>query len=553
MNIQNGFRLHDLEILSKASIPVVAINTFEEMRVLDDIYNTSLSLNKDTVKVWKRTTGLIDYPYHKETIHESTMFIGDVLNELLRSTPTEKSHKAFYILLDIHPYIEDEAVIRFLKDIAQQWALTKKTLVLISPNLQIPEELSKLISVIEYKIPDKQFIEEEIIPKYVNEMVKSGLGKTPEEVEKNPPSKPYVKLFDIHSEEGDDMSILADVVTGLTKDEIDKNFRIVTVRNAKFNKDVARELLEEKKQIVKKSGLLEFLEVNDTEVGGLKNLIEWAEHRGLAFSKKAREYGLPYPKGVFLMGVPGTGKTLFAKTMGKLWNMPVLKWDVSKMFASLQGQTESNVAMALQVAEACSPNILLIDECEKLFSGTGSSNMTDGGTGDRVMGQVLNWLQEKTAPVFVVATANSIKSLPPEFMRRGRFDELFFVGLPDAVERKEILEIHLRNKDIKLSKREILDVVDRTKTFTGAEIESTVTDSMFIAFSDNARPVEGKDLIEASKHVKPIYLSQKEVVENMLQWANERARIANSWEGKVQTEADMRKVVEAIAPALEID
>lgn len=533
-----GLKLKELEILSKASIPIVAIKTFEELRVLDDIYNTALEIKKEIVQVWKQTTGLINFPFHNASNNNETKHIQQCLDYLLHETPTDSSFRAFYVILDIHPYIEDADIIRYLKDIAQEWALMKKTLILVSPTLQIPDELSKVISVIDYRLPNKQFIETEIIPRYVNELKASGLckgGKTGEGV---------IEIFDIDNDEGSDVDTLADVVTGLTKDEIVKNFKVVTVKNKKFNKSIARELLEEKKQIVKKSGLLEFLEVDDIEVGGLKNLLEWAEHRSLAFSKKAREYGLPFPKGVFLMGVPGTGKTLFAKTMGKLWNMPVLKWDVSKMFASLQGQTESNVAMALQVAEACSPNILLIDECEKLFSGTGSSNMTDGGTGDRVMGQVLSWLQEKTAPVFVIATANSIKSLPPEFMRRGRFDELFFVGLPDPIERKEILEIHLRKRAITLTDTDTKRVVDLTKNFTGAEIESMVVDSMFIAFSEN-RSVSGKDLVKAAQLIKPIYLSQKEVVSAMIKWANDRARIANSWESEVHSQEDMNKVIES--------
>lgn len=533
-----GLKLKELEILSKASIPIVAIKTFEELRVLDDIYNTALEIKKEIVQVWKQTTGLINFPFHNTSNNNETKHIQQCLDYLLHETPTDSSFRAFYVILDIHPYIEDADIIRYLKDIAQEWALMKKTLILVSPTLQIPDELSKVISVIDYRLPTKQFIETEIIPRYVNELKASGLckvGKTGGGV---------IEIFDIDNDEVSDVDTLADVVTGLTKDEIVKNFKVVTVKNKKFNKSIARELLEEKKQIVKKSGLLEFLEVDDIEVGGLKNLLEWAEHRSLAFSKKAREYGLPFPKGVFLMGVPGTGKTLFAKTMGKLWNMPVLKWDVSKMFASLQGQTESNVAMALQVAEACSPNILLIDECEKLFSGTGSSNMTDGGTGDRVMGQVLSWLQEKTAPVFVIATANSIKSLPPEFMRRGRFDELFFVGLPDPIERKEILEIHLRKRAITLTDTDTKRVVDLTKNFTGAEIESMVVDSMFIAFSEN-RSVSGEDLVKAAQLIKPIYLSQKEVVSAMIKWANDRARIANSWESEVHSQEDMNKVIES--------
>ena len=533
-----GLKLKELEILSKASIPIVAIKTFEELRVLDDIYNTALEIKKEIVQVWKQTTGLINFPFHNASNNNETKHIQQCLDYLLHETPTDSSFRAFYVILDIHPYIEDADIIRYLKDIAQEWALMKKTLILVSPTLQIPDELSKVISVIDYRLPNKQFIETEIIPRYVTELKASGLckvGKTGEGV---------IEIFDIDNDEGSDVDTLADVVTGLTKDEIVKNFKVVTVKNKKFNKSIARELLEEKKQIVKKSGLLEFLEVDDIEVGGLKNLLEWAEHRGLAFSKKAREYGLPFPKGVFLMGVPGTGKTLFAKTMGKLWNMPVLKWDVSKMFASLQGQTESNVSMALQVAEACSPNILLIDECEKLFSGTGSSNMTDGGTGDRVMGQVLSWLQEKTAPVFVIATANSIKSLPPEFMRRGRFDELFFVGLPDPIERKEILEIHLRKRAITLTDTDTKRVVDLTKNFTGAEIESMVVDSMFIAFSEN-RKVSGEDLVKAAQLIKPIYLSQKEVVSAMIKWADDRARIANSWESEVHSQEDMNKVIES--------
>ena len=509
--------LQEIKTLCLASIPIIVIRTFEESQLLGRLNKMALENGREDTWVWKCTTGLLKFPYTSEKRDDSTLDIRQCLVSLLErcKTPQDYEKKEFFILVDAHPYIDNPSIIRHLKDISSIWGKSKKTLILVSPVLKIPEELSKDVFVVDYPLPDRFTINDRIIPFFIADIKRQYSDK--------------VKVSDTK----EDILALGDAVSGLTEQEILRNSKVLIIEKRSYTGEEASHLLEQKRQIVKKSGLLEFLDSGDTEVGGLKNLVTWLKQRGKLFTPEAREAGIPFPKGVFLMGVPGTGKTLVAKMCGKLWGKPVLRWDISKMFGSLQGQTESNVNMAIQVAESVSPCILMIDEVEKALSGTGSSNMTDGGTSDRVMGRILTWAQEKTSPVFLICTANSLKSLPPEFTRKGRFDELFFVGLPDKTERLDIFNIHLKKKNIKLTEEDKIVAVEMTKDYTGAEIEAIVIDAMILAFDKN-RKIEIKDIIEAISSTKPLSETQKEVIQEGITWANERARLANNWKKEIK-------------------
>jgi len=285
----------------------------------------------------------------------------------------------------------------------------------------------------------------------------------------------------------------------------------------------------EKKQIIRESGALEFFAPTETiaDVGGLEVLKEWLRTRERAFSQEARDYGLPAPKGIALIGIPGTGKSLTAKMIAGLWHLPLIRLDVGALFGSLVGQSEENTRRALRLAETVAPCLLWIDEIEKgLATGGG-----DAGTSMRVFGSILSWMQEKTKPVFIVATANNIAMLPPELLRRGRFDEIFFLDLPTHQERKEIFEVHIRKRKRPPSGYDLERLAAASQGYVGAEIEQAVIDAMYAAFSDPRNPGRDfttEDILAALRKQIPISQSQREAVAALRPWLTEgRAQSAS--------------------------
>jgi SpoVK/Ycf46/Vps4 family AAA+-type ATPase len=288
-------------------------------------------------------------------------------------------------------------------------------------------------------------------------------------------------------------------------------------------------ILEEKKQIIRKSGILEYYEHREefSDIGGMETLKDWLVKRRHAFSSRARDFGLPLPKGILLIGVPGTGKSLTAKAVGALWQMPLLRLDVGKVFGGLVGSSEENIRNVIKTAEAIAPAILWIDELEKGFSGTGSSGQTDGGTTSRVFGSFITWLQEKTSPVFVIATANNVQQLPPELLRKGRFDEIFFCDLPDREDRKSIIDIHLRKKNRDPGQFDIDRLADATAEYSGAEMEQAVIAALYDAF-DTGNDLTSDGLLHTLGEIVPLAVTMREQIDAMREWARTRARMASS-------------------------
>lgn len=315
-----------------------------------------------------------------------------------------------------------------------------------------------------------------------------------------------------------------DASLGLTEVEAENALSKSAVRTQTLD---PREIQNEKKQIVKKSGLLEFMEtdVDLQKVGGLQNVKAWLKTRRNAFSDKAREYGLPTPQGVIVVGIPGTGKSLLAKAVGRSWNYPLLRFDLGKVFAGIVGSSEENMRRALRTIEAVSPCVVFIDEMEKAFGG--SSGASDGGTSSRVFGSFLTWMQEKTAQVFVVATANSVESLPPELLRKGRFDEIFFFDLPTEAERREIFRIHLERVKRKADRFDLSKLAKATAGYTGAEIEQIVNTALFEAFDANAE-IDTASLSLAIPMVVPISRTAEDRITRLREWASDKARPASA-------------------------
>ena len=286
-------------------------------------------------------------------------------------------------------------------------------------------------------------------------------------------------------------------------------------------------VLGEKKQIIRRNGILEFYEAQEdlADVGGLDALKAWLRRRREAFTEDARAYGLPVPRGILLLGVQGCGKSLVAKAISREWGMPLLRLDVGRVFGKYIGESEAAIRRVVQTAEAAAPAILWIDEIEKGFAGT-ASDAHDTGVGARVLGTFLTWLQEKTQPVFVFATANQIRSLPPELLRKGRFDELFFVDLPGKTERAEIFAVHLRKCGRDPAGFDLPALAARAEGYTGAEIEQIVHEALYAGYAAGRRPVTQEDLLHAAGEVVPIAVTMKEAIGAMRHWATSRARLA---------------------------
>lgn len=287
---------------------------------------------------------------------------------------------------------------------------------------------------------------------------------------------------------------------------------------------------------VKKSGILEYFEPKQTanDIGGLENLKAWLKMRSKAFSKKAREFGLPMPRGILLVGLPGCGKSLSAKAASHILGLPLLRFDIGRVFGGLVGDSERNMRTAISTAEAVGSCVLWIDEMEKAFAGMSGGNSGDGGTSQRVFGNFITWMQEKTTPCFIIATVNRIESLPPELLRKGRFDETFFVGLPSKREREQILKVHLRLKNQKINDAALQKCIEASDGFSGAELEEAIVTGMYGAF-DQERGLTADDLIEAIKLTNPLSKSKSDDLKAMAKWASNNAVNASKTEETTAT------------------
>src|SRR5207248_934811 len=372
---------------------------------------------------------------------------------------------ALFVFKDFHPFLakNNYAVIRKLKEIALQLKNSFKTIILVSPVLEIPVELEKEITVLNFPLPAR-------------EDLSALLDKIVEDVKQFKQVK--IDLDDAGRER------LLQAALGLTLGEAENVFAKIIVKDGRLSGDDVNEVFAEKQQSIRKSGLLEYYTTDETfsNVGGLAVLNEWLQKRAIAFTDEARAFGLPAPKGILMLGVQGCGKSLCAKAVSCLWQLALFRFDIGRMFGSLVGSSEENVRRAIAVAESVAPAILWVDDIDKAFAGAQGSGISDGGTTARVFGTFLTWLSEKTAPVFVVATANDISQLPPELLRKGRFDETFFVDLPTADERREIFGIHLAKRGRDAGQFDLEALIAASESFSGAEIEQAIISALYDAF-----------------------------------------------------------------------
>jgi SpoVK/Ycf46/Vps4 family AAA+-type ATPase len=405
-------------------------------------------------------------------------------------------------------------VVRLLRDIGRKLKEELKTVFLISPLLAIPPELDKEVAVVEYPLPELLEIDA------IFDRVSRNTGaKIPS---------------------GQEREHVVEAALGLTADEAEGVFAKSLVQTGgSFDIDV---ILSEKERIVRKSGVLEFFRTQEKmdNIGGLDVLKGWLRKRQSAFSEEARQFGPPRPKGILMIGIPGGGKSLTAKAVGAAWRLPLLRLDVGKIFAGIVGSSEENMRRAIQMAEAVAPSILWVDELEKGFSGTGSSNNSDAGTAARVFGSFITWLQEKTSPVFVIATANNVDELPPEMMRKGRFDEIFFVDLPTLPERKEIVSIHIKRRGRDPGQFDLDAISEKSEGMTGAEIEQAIVSALFDEYDRNGKTgvLTSDGVLHSLQETVPLSRTMKEKIAALRNWCKTRARPASSsWQGDGGPEA----------------
>ena len=433
---------------------------------------------------------------------------------------------AIYLFKDFHPFMEDlrcnMAVIRRMRDVAHHLRDTYKTIVIVAPMLKMAPELSKDVTVLEFGLPRLE-----------------DFNKLLERILEDVKDKPQIRV-NLDAEARDRLLRAAQ---GLTLKEAENVFAKTLVLDGKLDADDVTVVFSEKQQIIRKSGLLEYYESQEqiSQVAGLEDLKQWLAKRGMAFSDRAAEFGLPAPRGVLLVGIQGCGKSLCAKAVASLWRLPLLRFDVGRMFGSLVGSSEENVRRAIQTAESIAPAILWIDEIDKAFAGSSASGGSDGGTSARVFGTLLTWLSEKSSPVFVIATANNVSHLPPELLRKGRLDEIFFVDLPSETERREIFRIHIEKRNRDPSQFDLPALAKASDGFRGAEIEEAIVAGLFDAFS------EGGDLTTAVVQQSlaatvPLSKTMSEELDRLRGWAQGRTRSASG--AVLGTAGEVRRKIE---------
>jgi SpoVK/Ycf46/Vps4 family AAA+-type ATPase len=414
---------------------------------------------------------------------------------------------ALVVLKDLHSWLDDRRLVRALRELGQALKSSYTTVLVLAPVLQLPIELEKDIAVLDVPLPT--FAElADLLRDIVGVLRKDGRV-----------------TVDLKREEGEQ---LIKAALGLTLQEAENAFAKAIADDDRLDASDIQRVMDEKRQVIRKSGLLEYYPVDHAlaAVGGLQSLKDWLHRRARAFSAEAHAFGLPEPRGLLLLGVQGCGKSLTAKAIASQWALPLLRLDMGRVFSGLVGSSEENLRRAIRVAESAAPAVLWLDEIDKALSGSASSNVSDGGTTARVLGTFLTWLQEKTAPVFVVATANRVEGLPPELLRKGRFDEIFFIDLPDAAERQEILRIHLSRRGRAPEAFDLAGLAARAEQYSGAELEQAVVEGLHAAFHAHTELTDAH-LAQAISESVPLAVTLREEIARIRAWAADRTRPAS--------------------------
>ncbi|MGP0018732.1 MAG: AAA family ATPase [Candidatus Sulfotelmatobacter sp.] len=412
--------------------------------------------------------------------------------------------EAVFILKDFHRHMDDPVVVRRLRDVGQKFAANRRTVIITAPEIAVPAELKTLVEYFDLPLPDRKRLQEIIHDTFTR------LSKT------------YTLKLQLDPAGVDAMSAN---LRGLTEEEADRAISQALVTRYALCPESVTDVLDAKKQLLRHSGMLEFVEAQDNmaAVGGLENLKHWLGQRRGAWEDSAREFGLEPPRGMIILGVQGCGKSLCARAVAGEWKLPLVKFDTSAVYDKYIGETEKRIRKVFQVAEGLAPCVLWIDELEKVFAGSGpDSASADAGVSSRLLASFLSWMQDRKAAVFVAATCNNVTVLPPELIRKGRFDELFFVDLPNQAERKQIFSIQLAKRKRNPAEFDLETVAAAAKGYSGAEIDAAVQGGLYAAYSEK-KPLTTQSLLGALAQTVPLSTTRAEEIQSLREWARTRA------------------------------
>jgi SpoVK/Ycf46/Vps4 family AAA+-type ATPase len=529
--------LQKLKVLINSSTPIVVMETVEEVRAVSLVRAACSELNL-AVFEWSIADGLVrsgsNPPVTAAFIDRSPRPGGAWAGHSLTGPQSENGNSAIYntqnpvqalanleamtveavfILKDFHRHMDDPIVIRRLRDVGQKFSANRRTVILTAPSISMPPELAALVEYLDLPLPDQARLREMIEETYKR------LAKT------------YTLKL---TTDAAGVDAMAANLRGLTEEEAERAISQALVARYGLTAEAITDVLQAKKDLLKRSDMLEFVEVSDSmaSVGGLEHLKRWLAQRQGAWEEKAREFGLEPPKGVIILGVQGCGKSLCARAIAGEWRLPLVKFDTAAVYDKYIGETEKRIQRVFRVAEGLAPCVFWIDELEKVFAGSGpDSASVDAGVSSRILAAFLSWMQDRKAPVFVAATCNNVHVLPPELIRKGRFDELFFVDLPNQAERKQVFSIQLKRRQRNPAEFDLERVAAAAEGFSGAEIDAAVQTAMYAAYSDR-KPISTETLLQAIAQTVPLSTTRAEEIQALREWARDRAVPATAAEAK---------------------
>lgn len=485
----------DFNLLLKARYPILYISSYEEDRLEYTIRKSLKKIGNKAIYSWDFVDGYINNPNNQGFAAKNPLQALELVEKLTSDSP------ALFILKDFNKFLQDISISRKLRNLMRTFKKQPKSIIILASEVDIPPELADLITVVEFSLPNAIEIRNELI-----------------------------RLFDTLKQpfEEDSLDLLVRSCQGLSLERIRRALSKSIAQYSTIDNRTIDLILNEKRQIIGQTQILEFqtTTVKFDDIGGLENLKFWLTSRKESFTKKAQVYGLPAPRGLLLAGMQGTGKSLTAKAIANDWKLPLLRLDIGRLFGGIVGESEGRVRQMCQIAEALAPCVLWIDEIDKAFSD--SQNRGDNGTSSRVLGTFITWLSEKTSSVFVVATANNFYQLPLEILRKGRFDEIFFVNLPSTEERIQIFNVFLTrlrpenctNFDVKL-------LSSKSQGFSGAEIEQAIVEGMFKAFNEK-REFTTSDIVYGLSQIIPLSRLDPDRSQKLQNWAlSGRVRLAS--------------------------
>jgi ATP-dependent 26S proteasome regulatory subunit len=514
--------LDRLKVLIESSTPIIVMETVEEMRAVRLVRAVSSPLNL-AVFEWSIASGLVrcgsevGAPVFERRF--ATRSLGSdhspddagpaaIYNSREPAQALGNlegiSIDAVFILKDFHRHIEDPVVVRRLRDVGQKFSENRRTVVITAPAITIPAELAGLVEFLELPLPDKQRLRQ-IIDEVVVRLSKTRTLR--------------------RSLAASGIDAIANNLRGLTEEEADRAISQAIVTRYGLTAETVSDVLEAKKDLLRRSGMLEFVEASDdmAAVGGLENLKQWLQQRRGAWEDAARQFGLEAAKGVIILGVQGCGKSMCARAVAGQWKLPLVKFDTAAIYDKYIGETEKRIQKVFRVAEGLAPCVLWIDELEKIFAGSGpDSASVDAGVSSRILASFLSWMQDRKAPVFVAATCNNVTALPPELIRKGRFDELFFVDLPNSSERQQIFAIQLVKRKRNPNEFDLQQLAVAARGFSGAEIDAAVQGALYSAYASK-QPLTTSTLREALSQTVPLSATRAEEIQSLRTWAKLRA------------------------------